>query len=224
MKNKNSFCTCFYACASVFLFMKGMTSCTSNYVKEPEPLWASYSTIEDIYPNSKFIARIGYSYDESGAEILAESELLSYFPHTVHSIVQGNQTMEEFGEVNTNILRKIERNVTVESLQNLFDVYKTKIWFNPSNKQYVCCAYINRTDAWKLYIEKVRDSSNRFINFYNDAEKENEPINRIRLLNDALSAGSIFSDRLEIANSLSEDLTKKHSKKKSLFFLQFQAL
>ena len=195
--------------AAAFLLATGICGCASNRVNGAIPLWTSYDTIEQAYPNSDFIARIGYSPNKLEAAALAESELGSYFSHSVHSIVQGTQTITDSGAANANVSRKIDYDVTVESLLNLFDVRKTPAWYDSSKRQYVCCAYINRADAWKIYEQTARDARDNFRSFYDNAQKQKEPINRIKLLKAAQTAGDAFKEKLNFANMLSENLTKK---------------
>jgi hypothetical protein len=175
------------------------TGCASKQKDEEVPLWASYDTIEAVYPNSTYIARIGYSGSAAGSAALAESELGSYFSHSVHSVVQGSQVMTDSGTRDASLSRKIERTVTVESLNKLFDVKKTAPWYNRQKKQYVCCAYLTRSDAWKLYEGTVRDAKNKFHTFYDKAAAESDPIRKLSLLALCDQSAADFVETLEMA-------------------------
>ena len=176
-----------------------LAGCASKQVENEVPLWASYDTIEAVYPNSAFIARIGFSANQAGAAALAESELGSYFAHTVHSVVEGSQVMTDSGTKDASVSRKIERTVTLESLNKLFDVKKTPVWFNRQKKQYVCCAYITREEAWKLYEGTVRDARNKFRSFYDNATSERDPLRKISLLTMCQQPAEDLFDTLEMA-------------------------
>ena len=178
-----------------------LAGCASKQADSEVPLWASYDTIEAVYPNSAFIARIGFAAKADSAAALAESELGSYFSHTVHSLVQGVQVMSDSSTDSrqASVSRKIERTVTVESLNKLFDVKKTPVWFNRQKKLYVCCAYITRADAWKLYEGKVIDAKNKFYTFYDKASSEKDPIRKLSLLSMCQQPAEDFFDTLEMA-------------------------
>ncbi len=193
---------------ALFAVMALSAGCASKQEDTEIPLWASYDTIEAVYPTSDYIARIAYSEDRTAAAALAESELGSYFSHSVHSVVQGRQVMTDsasgagVGAQAASVSRKIERTVTVESLNKLFDVKKTTPWYNRQKKQYVCCAYIKRADAWKLYEGSVRDACNKFHTFYDRAAAEKDPIRKLSLLDLCQEPAEDFFVSLEMARLL----------------------
>lgn len=175
--------------AILLLCLSGCASKNDN----PKPLWASYDTIEGVYPNSAYIARIAASDTKDGAATLAEGELGSYFSHSVRTEVEAREIMTE-----ANVDRSIERTVTIESMHDLFDVHKTQPWFDSEMKQYICCAYINRSNALKLYEGVVRDARNKFRDLYDKATSERDPIKKISLLAACDEPGADFLEKLKI--------------------------
>lgn len=189
------------------VFTALFSGCCSNQVSNQAPLWASPDTIESVFPKEEFIARIGYAKDSTSAYALAESELSSYFSHSVHSVVHGRQLMTDLinDSVHNNknntaqVSHSIERVVTVEAINNLFDVHKTQPWYNKPKKQYVCCAYIIRKDAWKVYEGIIRDSRDTFRQFFDTAIVEKEPLRKIRFFDDCEKPAEDFLTKLENA-------------------------
>ena len=133
----------FFTGAFAVLFLITVCGCASNSTKNEKPLWASDETLEMVYPNSEYIARIGRGTSIQSATSFAEGELSSYFSHSVHSQVNATQVMTDTksgdkenipGESKT--VRSIERKVTVDSMNELFDVHLTSAWFDKKQKQY----------------------------------------------------------------------------------------
>ncbi len=202
--------------ASLFIII-GLSGCASKQTNTEKPLWASDETIEGVYPNATYIARIGYAASSSAAASMAEAELASYFSHTVHSQVKASQTMsdtkkssQESNGSDSKVSRKIERTVNVESMQELFDVHKTQPWFDRQNKKYVCCAYIKRADAFKLYEGSVSQAKNVFRTFYDKAAGEKDPLEKLELLASCKESGEAYLETLQISRLL-------HPNKESAF-------
>lgn len=195
-----------WAICALSIFFEGCAS--KPRAEELAPLWVSYDTIEEVYPSDAYIARIGRGADGALSASLAESELGSYFSHTVHSVVQGSQVMTDSkrgtaeGAGNAkqaSVSRSIERTVTVESLNRLFDVRKTAPWYDRSKKEYVCCAYIKRADAWKIYEGSVKAAAEKFHTFYDSASAERDHLRKISLLKNCDQAAEDFLESLEMA-------------------------
>ncbi|WP_296332286.1 hypothetical protein [uncultured Treponema sp.] len=184
------FMAVFFTSISFFMF-----SCAS--VPVAMPLWADSSTVDQCYPKQDYIARIGYAKDRKMAELAAESELGSYFSHTVHSLIKANEYISNTNKSSDS--QKIEREITIESMNNLFDVRKTAPWFNRERKQYICCAYINRNDAWNVYERIVRDSRDKFRQLYDAAVLEEEPLRKLRVLDKCDIPSKDFIAKLENA-------------------------
>lgn len=205
MLNKSKIISTF---ASFFIIL-GLSGCASKQTNTEKPLWASDETIESVYPNAVYIARIGYATSSTAAASMAEAELVSYFSHTVHSQVKASQVMtdskksgQESNGSDSKVSRKIERTVNVDSMQELFDVHKTQAWFDRQNKKYICCAYIKRADAFKLYEGSVSQAKNVFRTFYDKAVAEKDPLEKLELLLACKEPGEAYLDSLQISRLL----------------------
>ena len=113
MLNKSKIISTF---ASFFIIL-GLSGCASKQTNTEKPLWASDETIESVYPNAVYIARIGYATSSTAAASMAEAELVFYFSHTVHSQVKASQVMtdskksgQESNGSDSKVSRKIEIN------------------------------------------------------------------------------------------------------------------
>ena len=86
MKNKSIFFL-------IIIFSIVFASCAST--KEERPLWSDESTIGQVYPSEKFIARIGYSNIEKSAAAFADSELSGFFSKKISSDVTATQKLSD---------------------------------------------------------------------------------------------------------------------------------
>lgn len=213
----------FFTGAFAVLFLITVCGCASNSTKNEKPLWATDETLEMVYPNSEYIARIGRGTSIQSATSFAEGELSSYFSHSVHSQVNATQVMTDTksgdkenipGESKT--VRSIERKVTVDSMNELFDVHLTSAWFDKKQKQYISCAYIKRDDAFNLYEANVRNARNKFRLFYDKAEAEEDLLNKIKLLSDCELPGEEYLETLKISNLLCPDKVSAYGNDRKL--------
>lgn len=178
-------------------------SCGStNGVVEQVPLWANEMTLESIYPKSQYIARIGSSANAQAAATMAESEIITYFNHTVMSKTRAfeSRTMKDDKYSTT---QNLEREVNIRSSIELFAVRKTNPWYDKQTGTYISCAYIDRNEAWTLYRPHILRDSQTFRSFYDSAAKESDAFKKIKILHNAEESAQIFADDLEFARILS---------------------
>ena len=186
-----------YALCISFLF----AACASKPVQKP--LWADYDTIEAVYPKADYIARIGTGDSAQTAGLLAEGALGTYFTHTVQSSTTARQTMTSAANTSTSSSRTIERTVTLESLMELAAVHKTNPYFDRESSHYVCCAFINREEAWHLYEGRLLSEREHFQAFFKSAEDEQDYLKRMMLLKKADNASQNYLSALDFARLLS---------------------
>src|SRR5574344_1681006 len=169
-----------------------VVSCAST--KEARPLWSDDTTLETVYPNAEYIARIASSPIEASSSVLAESELTKYFSHKVTSDTKAYQHISNDGDKTTTDDREIVRTVSVESSMNLFAVSHTTPWFDKKTNKYICCAYINRAEAWKRDEPVVLPKQKQFFASYTDAEAESDPLTKIMKLSKSISSADEYID------------------------------
>src|SRR5574344_126855 len=174
-------------------------SCTST--KESRPLWADDTTVNSVYPSSEYIARIATSSIESSSAALAESELGKYFSHQVTSETKAYQRISN-DAANTTDDRELVRTVSINSSFKLFAVSHTTPWFDKSAKRYVCCAYIKRDEAWKVYEPVVLQAQKKYLASYNAAVSESDPLKQIALLAKCDAPAETYVDTLDLAHAL----------------------
>lgn len=184
-----------------------LVSCAST--KEERPLWADDFTLEQVYPSSKYIARIGYSELEKNSTAYADSELSSYFSRKVKSDVTATQTLSDKKNESASD-KTLTRTVNVQSVTELFAVNHTKPYFDKQSKKYICCAYINRQEAFASCEPKVQQAQKEFIALYNQAEKENDPFTKIKLLENCKPSAENYLSTLDFAHLLYEQGENKY--------------
>lgn len=198
-------CVVSFAVLMVSLFI----ACAST--PGQKPLWADYDTIEAAYPKALYIARIGMASSGAKAGVLAEGELATYFTHTVRSESTAQQKMESAAGETTTDSRMIVREVTVESLMNLFAIHRTTPFFDKDRNQYVCCAYIQREEAWKLYESQLFSSRERFFSFYKPAQNEKDPLKKMLLLKRTEDVAAEYRGVLDFARLLSPEKESRYA-------------
>lgn len=155
-------------------------SCASNK-QSTKPLWADDATINQVYPNELYIARIGTSQDEDKSLLFADAELSSYFSRQVSSEIKAVKVLTNKNGV-TSDESTITQNVSSKSYVQLFNVAHTTPWYDKSVKKYVCCAYINRAEAWRMYESNVIQAKQTFYSIFNKANDEKDLLKKSVLL------------------------------------------
>jgi hypothetical protein len=195
MTKKYFYSFIFYAFV-IFLYI----SCASA-PKNNKPLWADTDTINQIYPAEDYIAKTGCSTVEENAATIADGELSNYFSHQITSITKAYQRMTDNADDQTDN-REIQRSVFIESSIKLFAVAHTLPWFDKSLNRYICCSYIDRKEAWKIYESTVIQAQKNFLSLYKAADDEADPLKRCILLQNCKPSAEEYTKVLDFAHIL----------------------
>ena len=172
------------------------------------PDWFDDDGLEKKFPSKDFIREKGEGTTRQTAENDAVSYISRYFEtETNISSVSSFAAVQINGKSDITETLNVRNEIT--SNMKLFGLKFTEPFYLKKEKKYYCVAYIDRKDAWTRYESEIRTERDIFISYYEISMKEVEPINRIKLLGDAQSAGKTFREKLVFANTLSKDLTQK---------------
>lgn len=196
--------TLFYLVFSVVLLNSVVAKQKVSY-----PAWYTEAGLEETYPSSKFIRERGEGKTKQDAENDAAAYISRYFKTEVNvSSVSKTSGVSSNGE--TTLVQEIDINNQITSNMELFGIKYSDSYYDKKAKTYYVVAYIDINDAWNRYEPEIRVTRNEFMAFYDSAFQEEEPVSRIKLLNDAIAAGQGFEDKLSFANALSKKLTDKN--------------
>lgn len=190
------------------LLFLAVSMCPVFAKKVPEPEW--FKNYKKVYPNSEYIAQRGSGATAEDAKTDAASQLARYFQSTVSanlstvmsSITSGTSIDEE-----TRVIDEVNVTSEVEFIGLEF----TESWFYKPEKKWYAVAYINRNDAWVQYKPKIDAEKNKFLGFYNKAEKEDDSFTKISFYKQAWKVSSEFLEKLEYARILNPKEEEKYS-------------
>lgn len=175
-------------------------SCASTNVEKP--LWANPDTLEAAYPRADYIARMSFGESAAAAALLAESELVSHFAHSVRVETNAKDSKSMVnGKYDSS--QEVNREVNIRSNMNLFAVHKTNAWYDKTTKKYAVCAYIDRKEAWSLYKPHVIQTKEAFLSYYDKAVKESDAFKKIKILHECEESAQDFLSDLEFTRLLS---------------------
>lgn len=180
----------------------------------------SLSSLEKLYPESRYLSAIGQGDNLREAEKNAIAKLSNIF----QSKVSVNQTLtENYSELSNDEESTIEYNsklnkrINLLSNQDLINVKTGKHYTDENGKVYVV-AYINRLETAFIYEERIQNNDNTIQALVNDAKQTDKKIEKYAALNKAtklIDENLSLVKQLEIISpssvSLNDELDKYNS-------------
>ncbi len=204
-KNKNL--SIFNIFLILFLLSSIIISCSSTPKNNiPEPQWITDK--KGAFPDSEYLAQLGTGVSANESRNNAIAQLASYFNTNVKSLVEGETvTVSSSDEEKARIQRTLNSTVVTSTDLDLFALETAEPYYLEREKQWYCCAFINRKNAWNQYEPLVRDEKNHFYSIYKLAEEQTEPLERIKTFTQAQAASEDFLSCLYRAYMFSKPLT-----------------
>jgi hypothetical protein len=153
-------------------------ACAGGPDVESPPEWKLNP--QEIYPNARYIAQSGQGPTKTAAENAALAAISRYFSSEVEAVSGYRQTESTVNGARTST-EYAEDSAFVRSQTELIAVRYTEGWYNKAEKCYECMAYINRAEAWSIYVPGLRQGIEAFISLYQAGEAEPEPFKQIAL-------------------------------------------
>lgn len=175
----------------------GLISCASTPKATEAPEW--YTDRSSVFPDNKYIARVGEGFNKKDSLADAEVQIGKYFGFNVKSTVSGSDTWsgnDKDGYTNNKTLND-EFEITLDT--DLFAIEKTKPWYNADTETYFICAYIERAKAFEVYKPTLLKTRLNFAKLYKAANDESDFFKKINLLKSAQKAGDLFISQLNFA-------------------------
>lgn len=187
-----------------------IVSCASKpQGKNNAPAWFSYESINQVFPEKEYLARIGSGENPQTAQLNADAELSAYFNQKIKTITQAE---EKFSNTNnsTSSQKNLTRSVIISSNSELIGLKHTDCFFNKKENRYYICSYINRKETWELIEPKIKSYAIKFENAKQNIENETEPFNKIIIQNKILKEKEIFYNLYYIALGLLPEKAEKY--------------
>jgi len=103
---------------------------------------------------------------------------------------------EQNGNARTRI--EIESETFVQSQMNLFGIrYVNDAYYNRQLKEWITVAYINREEAWQVFLPRVKQQAQGFNQLFLTAENETDSFRKVMRLNTAVN----YSRSLDFQNA-----------------------
>lgn len=183
---------------------------TNAFAKAPAyPAWYTNDGLEEEYPSTKYIREMGSGKTKLDAENDAVAYISRYFQTNV-SVNAVSRTTGITTNGETSMIQEMEITNEISSNMQLFGIKYSDCYYNKKERTYYIVAYIDINDAWNRYEPELTLKRNEFMAYYEAAQVEQEPVVKIKLLNDARIAAQAFEDKLSFANALSKKLTEKN--------------
>lgn len=212
MKTNNKFRNILFFLNILFIIpLFFIISCKSSPKKEkisiPEPQWISDK--KTVFPDSKYLAQIGTGLTSKEAQNNSIAELASYFNTNVKSLIQSELYTYNNSDDALKTERTVNSSVITSTDLELFALETTEPYFLERDNKWYCCAFINRETAWNQYEPLVRDYKNTFLDLFNLAASQKEPLEKIKAYHIAEKASENFVAGLYRASMFSKELTEK---------------
>ena len=182
-------------CFFVILFITSICYAKSKTNTKP-PLWMT--DINEVYPDSKYIARIGNGASLEEAEINAQGKLAGYFENTIQTSSTANSSMTETNGTVTSE-RQIKNETTVSSNVKLFSIHFSDAFYDKKEKTYYCVAYLDRNEIWNQIQPKLESAKQTFESLYTVIQNEPEPFLKIKRINECRKSVDELTENLNFA-------------------------
>ena len=217
----------------VFLLPVFLLACssTNKHNERKVPLWLSYETIEEDFPDETFIARIGSGKSEQSAKMNADFELASFFSKSIKSSIASHEVYSS-GLGNTTENKYLSKDIESTSQVELSGVRHTDAFYDKRRGEYFVCSYINRDEVWKILEPRLTASVLSFREYESLSKNEKDLFRKILFQNKAICESEKFYDLYficlfivpqkvspyeEVEKSMQKLITDNYAQKKKCF-------
>ncbi|MCR4714764.1 MAG: LPP20 family lipoprotein [Treponemataceae bacterium] len=172
------------------------------------PAWYTEDGLEEEFPSASYVREIGTGKTKQDAENDAISYISRRFETEVSSSYTSNMSANST-DGSTSVIESINVTNTTFSNMKLFGIEYNEGFYNKKEDKYYVVAYIDINNAWKQHEPSLRMERDKFMAYYEAAEKEKEAVYRIKLLNNALASSVGFTEKLEKLHPYEKVLFKR---------------
>ncbi|MBQ8681204.1 MAG: hypothetical protein IJ530_15840 [Treponema sp.] len=162
---------------------------------------------EEYLNNPTYIAQKGAGATESLAQQNSLASLSRFFQQSIS--VEAKEHTDVTASGSKSILTE---DISVKSEVDLFAVHYTKAKFDKKQKLYEVIAYIDREEAWKIYVPRLNESVSSFENLYANGENKKDLIQKIVGLSQAKKNAkeTELSKKFDFAMILNPDQAERY--------------
>jgi hypothetical protein len=134
--------------------------------------------MSQIFPDSRYIARQGRGISREAAELDGAAQIARFFDTQISTQLRVEELHRERNGVAQSIT-EVEVQTFISSQMNLFGIrYATDAYYDRRSKEWVTVAYINRDEAWRVYLSGFRQQAEVFNQLFLAAESETNPFRK----------------------------------------------
>lgn len=177
----------------VMVFLSSCSAQTSNNV---------YSSLENDYPESRYLSAIGEGDTRKDAEKNASAKLSLIFESNINVNQTLNEHYSEFSDDETSSLTydaQTTKRTNIESNQKLLNIKYGKHGVDENGSNYVV-AFINRSETASIYDEKIENNNSSILALKNNAEQYKTKIEKYAALN---KASGLMNENIALMKQLS---------------------
>ena len=163
----------------IFMLISVMVlSCASSSGSQAR--WdVSPDAMRQVFPDSRYIASQGRGATREAAEADGASQVARFFNTEVNTRLYAMDVFIERNGVGQTI-SEIEMETFIGSQMNLFGIrYATDAYFDRQHSEWVTVAYINRNEAWQVYMPRFRQQAEAFNQLLIAAERETDHFRKV---------------------------------------------
>lgn len=186
----------------IIFFSLLIINCASNSDRiKNAPDWISYESINQVFPEKDFIARIGSGASPLSAQLKADSELSSFFNQNIKSFTEADDSYVNINNSTTS-QKNLNRTVTISTDTEIIGLKHTDTFFNKTENCYYICAYINKKEFWDLIEPKLKSYAEKFELAKLNIKTESDNLRKILIQNNTLKDTNDFYHLYYLALSI----------------------
>ena len=193
-------------CFFIILFITSICYAKSK-TNTKTPLWLS--DINEVYPDSKYIARIGNGASIQEAEINAQGKVAGYFENTIQTSSTAQTSMTETDATLTTE-RQLKNETRISSNIKLFAIHFSDSFYDKKEKIYYCVAFLDRQEIWNQIQPKIDSSIHKFESSYSLIQKESEAFLKIKGILECQKSAEELIENLNFARLISSEKEKNY--------------
>lgn len=176
----------FYAYAAAFLFSFGPGAFAAPPTTPAR--WAETPrSLREVFPDADYIAQRGRGKTRKAAEVNAAAEIARYITSQVNTQAGTRMTAAQINGTGAEKIEVINEQI-IKTQIDLFGIrYADGAFYDKASREWQAAAYIEREEAWRVYLPRIQTQGDSFLNVYKAAEQEDDAFKKVLRYNAALA-------------------------------------
>lgn len=157
---------------------------------------------DEVYPHDEFIYALGEGNSERKAQNNAIAQIALQFNtkvKVVNTAISDLHSSQENDKSSYSKMDEFHQDLTTVSEAEFYCLKFTSTYFEKKQKKYYVLAYINRAEAFEIYLSKILPLKKEIDFLMQNAKTESEPLYKVLLYHRAAIMGEIV--KVYIANA-----------------------